>query len=286
MPAITLPTNGGDANTWGPILNTAITAINNAVDAVVTSDSLKAADNAVVKLSGDQTVAGVKTFSSAPVVPDGSFATAKTSGLQAALDGKVPLGDATISPTGAPYISRYNNSDQATLHLTASGAFNAPYIVGIGNDVGNKYGLLVSNKAAGVGAVFNNAATATAADGYALRVTNASTAAPGALFESTGASSGPAVRITTDTAASITARRLMQWAGQPGGTYTVFGEVWGDGTFNWAGTARFRGNIGFYNTAPIAKPTVSGSLASGTAVLSSLLTALSNLGLITNSSTA
>lgn len=46
----------------------------------------KADDNAVVKLAGAQTVAGVKTFSSAPVVPDASFAIAKVSGLQSQLD--------------------------------------------------------------------------------------------------------------------------------------------------------------------------------------------------------
>lgn len=46
----------------------------------------KADDNAVVKLAGAQTVAGVKTFSSAPVVPDASFAIAKVSGLQTQLD--------------------------------------------------------------------------------------------------------------------------------------------------------------------------------------------------------
>ena len=47
-----------------------------------------ALDNAVVKLTGNQTIAGTKTFSSAPAVPDGSWAIADTTGLQAALDGK------------------------------------------------------------------------------------------------------------------------------------------------------------------------------------------------------
>lgn len=41
----------------------------------------KADDSAVVKLTGNQTVAGVKTFSSAPVVPDASFGVAKLSGV-------------------------------------------------------------------------------------------------------------------------------------------------------------------------------------------------------------
>jgi hypothetical protein len=42
--------------------------------------------------------------------------------------------------------------------------------------------------------------------------------------------------------------------------------------------------LGFFNTTPVSKPTVSGSRG-GNAALASLLTALSNLGLITNSTT-
>lgn len=60
----------------------------------------KADDTAVVKLSGAQTVAGVKTFSSAPVVPDASFVIAKITGLQTALDAKASatdLGDPTTN---------------------------------------------------------------------------------------------------------------------------------------------------------------------------------------------
>lgn len=64
--------------------------------------SAKADDTAVVKVTGAQTVAGVKTFSSAPVVPDASFATAKVTGLDAALVAKAPLSSPafTGTPTG------------------------------------------------------------------------------------------------------------------------------------------------------------------------------------------
>ncbi|MFZ4894242.1 hypothetical protein ACL9RL_07320 [Plantibacter sp. Mn2098] len=55
--------------------------------------------------------------------------------------------------------------------------------------------------------------------------------------------------------------------------------------FNWQTAARFRGNIGFFNTAPIAKPTVTGS-RSGNAALDSALIALAALGLFTNSTIA
>lgn len=53
--------------------------------------STKADANAVVNLTGAQTVGGVKTFSSAPVVPDGAFSVAKTSGLQEIADRTEPI---------------------------------------------------------------------------------------------------------------------------------------------------------------------------------------------------
>ncbi len=55
-----------------------------------------------------------------------------------------------------------------------------------------------------------------------------------------------------------------------------------------AGVTRIQANatgVGFYGVTPVAKPTVAGSRG-GNAALASLLTALANLGLITNSSTA
>lgn len=68
---------------------------------------LKAADSAVVKLTGNQTVAGVKTFSSSPVVPDGSFTVAKTTGLPTALDDRIPtLSASPVKPTGSWYGSQ------------------------------------------------------------------------------------------------------------------------------------------------------------------------------------
>jgi hypothetical protein len=50
------------------------------------------------------------------------------------------------------------------------------------------------------------------------------------------------------------------------------------------GTTRLQGNIGFYNSTPIARQTVTGSKGAN-AALASLLTALNNVGLITDSST-
>lgn len=63
------------------------------------------------------------------------------------------------------------------------------------------------------------------------------------------------------------------------GTITTSGSV-------VVGSAlRVQGNVGFYATAPVAKPTVTGSRG-GNAALASLLTALAGQGLLTDSSTA
>lgn len=66
----------------------------------------KANDNAVVKLTGAQTVAGVKTFSAAPVVPDGSWTIAKTTGLQAAINAKQDA--AAIGNTETDFVATFN----------------------------------------------------------------------------------------------------------------------------------------------------------------------------------
>lgn len=63
----------------------------------ITDASTKANDTAVVHLAGAETITGVKTYSVAPVVPASSFAIAATSGLQAALDAKTVIADASAT---------------------------------------------------------------------------------------------------------------------------------------------------------------------------------------------
>lgn len=71
-------------------------------------------------------------------------------------------------------------------------------------------------------------------------------------------------------------------AGTP--TAGLTAQVDGAGVAILTGNVKVAGNIGFYSTAPIAKPTVTGSRGAN-AALASALTALANLGLITDSST-
>ncbi len=65
-----------------------------------------------------------------------------------------------------------------------------------------------------------------------------------------------------------------------GSIYLRPGYTTGSGTMMELGN----GTIGFYGVTPVAKPTVSGSKG-GNAALASLMTALSNLGLVTDSTT-
>lgn len=92
---------GGDVSDWGDIggnlsdqLDLAA-ALNDKAD--VTDLEGKADDSSVVKLTGNQSVGGVKTFTSAPVVPDDSFGFEKMSGL-AGID-QLPAGS-TITVQG------------------------------------------------------------------------------------------------------------------------------------------------------------------------------------------
>ncbi len=59
-----------------------------AVEGLDAALAAAALDTGVVHDTGAETIDGVKTFSSAPLVPDASWSIADTSGLQAALDAK------------------------------------------------------------------------------------------------------------------------------------------------------------------------------------------------------
>ena len=65
-----LPTPGGDDGTWGQILNDFLSVAHDADGSLKAAIlASKANDSAVVHTSGAETVAGIKTFSSSPVVP-------------------------------------------------------------------------------------------------------------------------------------------------------------------------------------------------------------------------
>src|SRR5437868_4537461 len=88
-----LPTPGSDEGTWGDILNDFLkTSLNDDGTIKASAVSSKADDSSVVKLTGTQTVSGVKSFSSSPVVP------APTSGTDAANKSYVDSAAASGTP--------------------------------------------------------------------------------------------------------------------------------------------------------------------------------------------
>jgi hypothetical protein len=97
------------------------------------------------------------------------------------------------------------------------------------------------------------------------------------------------VRAGGTSAAAAAGGALRLQAGRPGsggaaGEVSIEGNR-DDSTFDVAFRASTSGSaptLAFYNTAPIAKPTVTGAKG-GNAALTSLITALANLGLITDS---
>lgn len=72
---VRLPIPGADDGAWGSLLNDFLNVEHNNDGTLKTSGSLaaKADDAVVVHLAGDETVAGIKTFSSPPVVPTPSL---------------------------------------------------------------------------------------------------------------------------------------------------------------------------------------------------------------------
>ena len=88
------------------------------------------------------------------------------------------FGAYNIAPTVDPFLSVGNSGSQSTLHITSSAGFSGPYLIGVGNDSGWQAGLLVSNKATGVGLFVSQAATLGAATAYGIHGSQNSTLAP------------------------------------------------------------------------------------------------------------
>lgn len=97
-----LPVPGSDDGTWGSILNDFLNVEHNSDGTLKASGSLadKADNNDVVHLSGNETVGGIKTFSSSPLVPTPTTANQATN--KSYVDSAVSAGapDATTTSKG------------------------------------------------------------------------------------------------------------------------------------------------------------------------------------------
>jgi|GEM_PF-3376190 len=100
MPISRLPIPGSDDGTWGEVLNDFLMVSHNADGTLVAASTIaaKAADDSVVHNTGDETVAGTKTFQASPVVPT------PTLGEQAASKAYVD----SVASSGAPAASATN----------------------------------------------------------------------------------------------------------------------------------------------------------------------------------
>ncbi|MBI1856642.1 SGNH/GDSL hydrolase family protein [Candidatus Saccharibacteria bacterium] len=94
-----LPTPGSDNGTWGGILNDFLSQSHNSDGSLklsaVSASGGAATDASVVHNTGAETIAGVKTFSSAPVVPSASFPESAVTNLTTNLSSKIDKSTAT-----------------------------------------------------------------------------------------------------------------------------------------------------------------------------------------------
>ena len=217
--------------------------------------------------------------------------------LTAADVAAIPTGTKGITPTTEPYLTLSNNGSKATMHLLMGEGFTGDYLIGIGNDFGNKPGMLIANKAQGMGLFINNQATLLGGAGYGLRVVNSAVNAPGASFQALVAGAATAVEMTAATAASVQGNYILKVTGQPGGTFAEYGGIRGSGLFIWNAPFRIdtggffdhRGTLNFFGAAGATgktKQTVTGSLTSADPVTLSILAALKAYGLVTDGTTA
>lgn len=88
------PTGGVSILDTDPGTSTTTTYSANKIKAL---NDVKATDTLVVHNTGAETIAGVKTFSSAPVVPSAAFAIDRINGLQTALDAKPVIADGSAT---------------------------------------------------------------------------------------------------------------------------------------------------------------------------------------------
>ena len=115
--ALTAETGTGTDTATGAVASTTIQALLQTIWAKIrqlaNAISTKANDSDVVKLTGAQTIAGIKTFSSAPVVPSKTSA-AGSSGTAVATEAQVNLKANLASPTFTGTVSVPNKTTEAT----------------------------------------------------------------------------------------------------------------------------------------------------------------------------
>jgi hypothetical protein len=125
-----LPNPGADGGVWGTLLNEYLEVEHNTDGTLKAGGTLatKADDSTVVHLAGNQTIAGTKTFSAAPVVPSGAFPQAAVTNLTSDLAGRLVaasnLGDVADADVARTNLSAPEAAGFATITVgtTAPGS--------------------------------------------------------------------------------------------------------------------------------------------------------------------
>lgn len=110
-----LPQPGGDTNTWGSVLNDFLSVEHNTDGTLKTTGSLasKADDSSVVHTTGNESIAGIKTFTISPTAPTPTNTTQ--------IANKTYVDSNTVAPTnggGEVFYNVGNSGTTATLDLT------------------------------------------------------------------------------------------------------------------------------------------------------------------------
>lgn len=169
-----LPNPGSDDGVWGTVLNDYLSVEHNSDGTLKTSGTLssKANDSAVVHNSGNETVAGIKTFTSIPVIPT----TTPTTNGQVASKSYVD----SVAAAGAPDAS---SSTKGIVQLTndLGGTATAPTVPGLANKADKTTTISAGTGLTGGGDLSANrtltvsygTAAGTAAQGNDTRITGA-----------------------------------------------------------------------------------------------------------------
>lgn len=136
-----LPVQGGDDGVWGQVLNDFLSVEHNADGTLKTSGSLSAkADNtAVVHLTGNETIGGTKTFSSAPIVPSGAFPESAVTGLASDLAARLRYQGAwapSTAYTTNDLVTFAGSSYVATTSFTSGTSFSLTNLASLANKAG------------------------------------------------------------------------------------------------------------------------------------------------------
>ncbi len=282
--ASTATTQASNASTSATNAANSATAAGTSATNAATSASNAAATlaNAVV-LTGDQTIAGTKTFSAAPVVPDASFAMSKLSGWAAnALNyGNASAVPTSLSVAASRLVGRGASGDIAALDATAARtvlglaatdgpSFSGPTLQAVtaGVAYGSDAAPALSTWTGAGGATWGGSSWTIPAGGAISCTINTST---GTLYEvglTTSATSGSVAQVSLDAVvfySNASNATVVPCVGAFTGTVTL--TLGGD---TWAGTVTavtFRSYTPatplINGLAPLRRPSGSGSMGLG-----------------------